>query len=69
MALIRLIADGTEPPCHKCHRPINEGTMKVSRPSLKPIGTGSHSVGGKSMVWVHDACSPTKHKKHGTGTR
>lgn len=65
MALIRLIADGEETPCHKCGREFRPGTMKVKRPSRKPNARGAFSEGGKAYVWVHDTCAPTKASYHG----
>ncbi len=64
MALIRLLADCTEPPCHKCNGSFKPGSLKVKRPSLKPTGANAFSVGGKATVWVHEACSPTRTSRH-----
>lgn len=69
MALIRILADGTEVACHKCGKPFKPGSLKVLRPSIKPGVPGSVSVGGKATRWVHEACSPTRTGKHGTGAK
>lgn len=60
-----MMADGTEFPCHKCGDDFSPGDMKIKRPSRKPGLPGTFSIGGKSYVWVHEKCSPTRLKTHG----
>ena len=66
MALVRILADGEESPCHKCGSRFKPGSMKVKRPSFKPGVPGTFTEGGKHYVWVHEKCAPTKAYYNGT---
>lgn len=59
MALQIQMADGSEPPCHRCGKEFRAGDMKVGRPR--------EGAGGRDgLSWVHAKapCDPRKSDKH-----
>lgn len=71
MALRMRMADGTEPPCHTCGKPLRPGDFKIERPMRfdRHNRPGEEHTGAKHKGWVHEKCAPTKSYQHTTARR